>query len=76
MPGYMRATSRAAQRDVATIAAARRSTSPSRLTLNCSDHRSRELVASCRTQVCVQSSDTIAGRFSIRSRLAYAVACR
>jgi hypothetical protein len=55
---------------------ARRKISPSWRMLNPSDQRSRADVASCSTQLCVQSIDTIDGMRSMRSRLAYAVAWR
>jgi hypothetical protein len=74
--GYIRRTSRSAHRDAVTMAAARRRIRPSRRTLGRSDHLSIADEASWSTHRCVQSIETIDGTRRIRSRLAYAVACR
>ena len=74
--GYMRRSECAAQRDVAMTAVARRNTAPSSCTFGRYDARSIADVASCSTHSCVQSIDTTDGIRRIRSRLAYAVACR
>ena len=74
--GYILRSECAAQRDVAMTAVARRNTAPSSCTFGRYDARSIADVASCPTHSCVQSIDTTDGIRRIRSRLAYAVACR